>query len=278
MRPPVERIRDYYDRNAESELKRLSARSLEFEVTRRFLDKFLPRKASVLDVGAGPGRYSIHLARQGHSVTLVDISSECVRLAVEEARRSGVRLERTVVGDARDLIGLETSTFDAVLCLGPLYHLQQEDDRNQVIGECLRVLKPSGVVFLGFISKYAPISDLAKNNPAQILEREEILHGFIKTGIQEHQASHAGWTDAYYVDPLEIRSVVAGFPMAELALAGVERMVAQSEDKIYDQTEAVFKAWADFTYETAQEKSIMASSEHILYIGRKEQPIGNERH
>jgi 2-polyprenyl-3-methyl-5-hydroxy-6-metoxy-1,4-benzoquinol methylase len=89
MRSSVERIRDYYDRNAESELKRLPARSLEFEVARRFLDKFLPKRASVLDVGAGPSRHSIHLARQRYSVTVLDISSECVRLAANEGGNNG---------------------------------------------------------------------------------------------------------------------------------------------------------------------------------------------
>lgn len=270
MRSSLDRVRDYYNQNAESELKRLSVRSLEYEVTRRFLDKFLPTQATVLDVGSGPGRYAIPLAKQGHSVTLVDISGECLRLAAEEAHRSGIRFERTIVTDGRDLSGISDAAFDGVLCLGPLYHLHQEEDRKKVISQCLRVLKTGGVVFLGFISKYAPISDLVKTNPAKILERKNILHQFIKTGRQDYKQSHAGWTDAYFIDPLELRGIMATFPLTEVALAGVEGMIAQSEGKVCEQSGPVFEAWVEFTYDTAQEKSMIACSEHILYVGRKQ--------
>lgn len=59
------------------------------------------------------------------------------------------------------------------------------------------------------------------------------------------------------------------FPITELAVAGAEGMVAQSESRICELGESVFTAWADFSYETARERSIVASSEHILHIGRK---------
>lgn len=256
MTSSVDRIREYYEQNAATERDRLATNSLEFRVTCCFLDDFIPPAAAVLDVGAGPGRYSIYLAKQGHAVTLLDLSSECVRLALEEAEQSSIRFERTIVADARDMTGIESGTFDAVLCLGPVYHLHEKSDRERVIEECLRVLKPDGVFFCGFISKYAPVSDLAKSNPEEIVHRVEALREFIETGTR---GPHRGWTYAHYIDPLQVSDVMSAFPLTEVAVAGVEGMIPQSEERIREHGEAILMRWANFMYEISHEKSVMAS-------------------
>ena len=113
----------YYDRGDEYDRLSTSAR-LERLRTEELLERFLPAApARVLDVGGGPGEYAAWLGARGYDVTLVDP----VPLHVEQAVDRGVA---AVVGDARTL-EFETERFDAVLLLGPLYHLPARDDRIQ---------------------------------------------------------------------------------------------------------------------------------------------------
>src|SRR5262249_60347888 len=68
----------------------------------------------VLDVGCGPGRHSLALARRGMDVVGIDLSDDFVALARDAAAAEGlpVRFEGE---DVREL-AVETG-FDAVVCL-----------------------------------------------------------------------------------------------------------------------------------------------------------------
>ena len=65
--------KEYYDSNPEKEWNRLEGFRFEFEITKFYLKKYLKGK-TVLDIGGGPGRYSIYLSQLGYDVTLVDLS------------------------------------------------------------------------------------------------------------------------------------------------------------------------------------------------------------
>jgi len=94
----------FYDEFAPKEWERLERHRTEFAVSLRAISEFLPRPPySVLDVGGGPGRYSIELARQGYSVTLLDISGENLRLARQKANEAQVSLADVIHANAVDL-------------------------------------------------------------------------------------------------------------------------------------------------------------------------------
>ena len=82
-------VASIYDENAEGEWKRLEKapyQSLEFSVTMNRLARHLPGKGRVLDVGGGPGRYTVELCRRGYQVVLLDVSRGCLDLAEEKIR------------------------------------------------------------------------------------------------------------------------------------------------------------------------------------------------
>lgn len=151
-----ERLLDHY--GAFDEAGRLDRRAglLEEARTRELIDRYLPPGASVLDVGGGDGRYAEWLARKGHDVQLVD----AVPRHVEQARaRAGSPLLFTAgLGDARTLTAGD-DTVDAVLLLGPLYHLVERADRIRALREARRVCRPGGVVIAAVISRLAPALD-----------------------------------------------------------------------------------------------------------------------
>src|SRR5580692_3099697 len=144
---------EYYERGAERGRLDAPAGQLEFTRTRQIIARHLPPPpATVADIGGGPGRYSLWLAALGYQVLHRDV----VPLHVEQLRRqaAGNPLIDSAVGDARDP-GLDPGRADAVLLLGPLYHLDRRADRLEALAAAARVVRPGGPVFAAAISRWA---------------------------------------------------------------------------------------------------------------------------
>ena len=95
-------------------------------------------------MGAGTGRYSIALAKEGMEVTALDL----VESNLEVLRQNGHGIDRLTAcqGDAVDLSRFADETFDVTLVLGPLYHLYDAQDVHKAIDEAIRVTKKGGVL------------------------------------------------------------------------------------------------------------------------------------
>jgi SAM-dependent methyltransferase len=128
---------------------------VEFERTIGILAEHLPRPPAVVaDIGGGPGRYSLWLAEHGYTVRHRDLVPKHVEQLRANAADRGLNVE-TAVGDAR-AVDLADGGADAMLLLGPLYHLPARDDRLQALREAARVVRPGGPVFAAAISRWAP--------------------------------------------------------------------------------------------------------------------------
>jgi ubiquinone/menaquinone biosynthesis C-methylase UbiE len=106
----------------------------------------LPARATVLEVGCGPGTLWLeNLARvpEGWDVTLTDLSPGMVEEARSNLQGSGrgFKFRQT---DAMS-IPYPDGSFDAVLSMFMLYHVP---DRGKAIGEMRRVLKPHGKLYV----------------------------------------------------------------------------------------------------------------------------------
>lgn len=136
-------IEKYYNDNVEAEWNRFERHPIEFEITKRILSGNLPQPpARIIDIGGGPGRYSIWLAGQGYDVSLFDLAQANIDYAQKMADRANVRLREHITGNALHLSQyVENDTYDCALLMGPLYHLIEEEDRASVIRQTLACLK-----------------------------------------------------------------------------------------------------------------------------------------
>lgn len=147
---PVDVVRAHFDVLAEGEWDRLvqSPRSrVSFELHRRMLARFVRPGNRVLEIGAGPGRFTIELADLGATVVVSDISPVQLQLnqvKVLEADREHAVEDRLLL-DIRDLSAFNDASFDAVVAYGgPIsYAFEQAEE---ALGECLRVTRPGGDV------------------------------------------------------------------------------------------------------------------------------------
>ncbi|MCM3741243.1 hypothetical protein M3210_13285 [Oceanobacillus luteolus] len=69
----IEIVKKFYDETVDYEWERLERHKVEFELTKRYLNRYIKPGDKVLDLGGGPGRYSLYLAELGCAVTLADL-------------------------------------------------------------------------------------------------------------------------------------------------------------------------------------------------------------
>ena len=110
-------VRDYYNEGVIDEWERLAKPypRLELLSTLRLVDDFFPNSGRVIDIGGGPGRYTIELLQRGYQVTLIDLSEANASFARDKLGELELDPEAVHAADARSLPMLETASFDAAL-------------------------------------------------------------------------------------------------------------------------------------------------------------------
>jgi S-adenosylmethionine-dependent methyltransferase len=265
----MSKVEKFYDENVEQEWGRLDRHLLEYGHTIRLLERFVPPGARVLDVGGGPGRYSFHLAEEGRAVTLCDLSAGNVAFARAHAQSTGINLAGMFQANVLDLDAHTVGQFDVVLCMGPLYHLLEEEQRARAIENCLSVLRPNGVLFVAFISAWAPLIETMRNRPAEIIGIKDRLLGYLDDGRNREGADNPGFTDAYFIRPDAIEPFMARFPLQKLTLTGTEGLAHPTAAGIYEAGERAVAAAIDIAERTGEDPQTWASCDHFLYVGRK---------
>lgn len=259
-----------YDQQTEYEWERLKRHRTEFAVTMRALAEHLPPPpVQVLDCGGGPGRYAIELAHCGYEVALFDLSAENLQLARAKAAEAGVTLTGYEQGTATDLSRFPDDTFDAVLLMGPLYHLLEEKDRRRALAEARRVLKPGGRLFAAFISRYAPLRWAAVHEPTWPLEQAERLETLLVTGVSPLCGEEDIEFIAHHAHPTEVVPLCQDVGFEVITVLGLEGLVSMIEDGVNALSSEAWDTWVDLNCRVAADLSVHGCVEHLLVIARK---------
>jgi SAM-dependent methyltransferase len=238
-----------------------------------------PPPGVVLDVGGAAGAYALWLSARGYAVHLVDP----VPLHVDEARRASAKsahpLAGVAQGDARTLAQPDASA-DAVLLLGPLYHLITREDRVRALAEAGRVLRPGGVLFAAAISRFASLVDNitepveprgqappAFTDPEVLRMVRQDLGG----GPHENTSGEARYfTTAYFHHPDELADEVRAAGLALVEVLPLESVGAF--------TACFPTVWADpggretllsLVRQVEREPSLLGISPHLLAVARR---------
>ena len=178
-----------------------------------------PPPGVVADVGGGPGVYARWLIERGYSVRLFDIVPRHVDAAQGTNGHGRLAAE---LADARS-VPMGDLSADAVLLLGPLYHLVERNDRLKALEEARRILRPGGTLFAAGISRFASAIDgvmqdfLADPVFRQIVERD------LTDGQLRNPTNHPGYfTTAYFHRPQDLLDEVLEAGFGEAQILGVE--------------------------------------------------------
>ena len=269
MREETEAIREHYNSNPQKEWDRLQKfHPYEKYITTQVMDRFVCPGHTILDIGGGPGHYSIHYARKGHAVTLVDLSDENVRFAKKKARQYGVKIT-ALQGNALDLSRFADNSFDTVFLMGPLYHLMNEESRVCAIQEARRVLKPGGYLFSSFILMFGGVIYGLREVPEIILRPEE--QPLFDVAAKDESLSFEAFTFSYMTSVKEAKKLLAAVPgLRTETVFGQEGILAPYRNILSKCPKKVRQAWYDYALRYCEKEEYLTQTEHLMIVSQKE--------
>jgi ubiquinone/menaquinone biosynthesis C-methylase UbiE len=201
----------------------------------------------------------------------VDPVAKLVAHAQSLLGADGRKIASCRVGDARTLDHRDQSA-DAVLLLGPLYHLIDAEDRQQALREAYRVLAPGGLLFAAAISRFASALDgLARDLFADPMF-EQIVKRDIADGIHENRTGKLEmFTTAKFHRPDELAAEVRAAGFSVLSIVGLEGpgwLFADFNERWQDPRRRDDLLRIARALES--EPSIQAVSAHILAVARRD--------
>lgn len=244
----------------QSRLEKSRHGQLEYLTTMHYIHKFVPAGAKVLEVGAGTGRYSVALAKEGYDVTAIEL----VEHNLDILRCNARCIENIAVhqGDATDLSAFANNTFDAVLLLGPMYHLYERAEQDSAINEAIRVAKIGGVILAAFLSIHA-------------IMYADYLCGNFTSGAEfnfdsEYHAKHFKEQGFTGFDIDEFEALFTDKPVQKLAIAGTDSVLPIAEGmNCFKMDDADFAKYADYHLKTCEKRELLGAQSHLLYVCRK---------
>ncbi|MBH5319586.1 class I SAM-dependent methyltransferase [Paenibacillus sp. GSMTC-2017] len=267
----MKNVIDYYSQF--DEWGRLDREPLEFTINLHYMKQYLPKWGSVLDNGAGPGKYAMELAKLGYNVTLSDLTPKLVEIAEQKASELELteRFDGFHVLNATQLDGIGDESYDASLMLGPLYHLQQEAERIAAVRELHRVTKRNGIVFVAVQSRIRmTITSLQYPQYWQPNNNLDVINEFYEEGKFNH-TDKGRFTGAYYFHTDEVKPFMEqnGFETIDLIGSSSISGILSQEQKQHWTEQAGSEKLTNFLIAIARDSSVLGISSHLLYIGRR---------
>lgn len=255
---------DFY--NSYEEDSRLASRhgSVEFLTTMRYIERYLKPGDRVLEIGAGTGRYSHALARQGYAVDAVEL----VEHNIEIFRAHTLPGENVTVvqGNALDLSAFPDDAYDVTLLLGPLYHLYTEADKRQALREAIRVAKHGGVIFAAYV-----ISDGCLVNEG--FRRNNIdAAAYIREGLLDAAtfAARSEPKDLFeLVRKEDVDELMRAFPTKRLHYVASDGCALLLQEEIDRMDEEAFALYLQYHFATCEREDMAGLTSHALDIFRK---------
>ena len=252
--------RFYGQSDEDGRLRRTRHGQLEFLTTMHYIRRFAQPGSRVLEVGAGTGRYSVALAREGMDVTAVELL-ECNLARLRENARGTEHLT-ALQGDGTDLSRFADGSFDVTLVLGPMYHLYEKEEVHRAIDEAIRVTKPGGAILFAFLSVFGIMyANYFRGNWA---------FGQEENFTADHMVRHFKEQLFTGYDVTEFEALFDGKPVEWITTAGTDGQLEPIEEREdFSVTEEDFPAFASWYLAFAEKRELLGGTNHLLYICRK---------
>ena len=194
----VKIIKSYWTKRAlsYSEQNKAELECYKHNVWKHIILSNAPKKdiLKVLDIGCGPGEFSIIMAEDGHDVTGVDITDEMLKQASENAKKYNVELSLKAM-DVHNL-EFEDDTFDLIISRNVTWNLTNP---KKFFKECKRVLKNGGRMIYFDGNWYAFLYDEESRLKKQISDKKfEAKYGY----KSDHSIDEIGLLDLAYNLPM----------------------------------------------------------------------------
>ena len=253
-------LENYYNKFCED--KRLTRRhgQVEFITSMKYIHKYLKNyeNPKILDIGAGTGRYSVQLAKEGFDVTAVELVR--YNLGILKSKKSSVKAFQ---GTALNLSRFQDNTFHVTLLFGPMYHLYTMEDKVQALNEAKRVTRPGGTILVAYcMNEYSILTYGFKEN--------HILESMQKGKVDEtfHVVSEPeDLYDYVRIEDIDQMKEAAGLDRVQLIAAdGHANYMRTVLNAMDDET---FRVFMEYHLSTCERADLLGASAHTLDILQK---------
>lgn len=190
-------------------------------------------------------------------------------IARQNAEKESVKLEGVIHANALDIANRSTqASFDVVLCLGPLYHLLEPEERATVVENVISLAKPGGYIILAYVSVYAHLRDMARQDPARLLKEWDFYQGYIESGKYNRRAGN----ESFHVYPtnLERELGVAAGQARVIRTVSCEGFLGFNNAKaLANLSDSEMDKWVEVVMRSASEPETLNSADHILAVLQK---------
>lgn len=264
-------VSKYYDEAVEYEWNRLNnAYSIvEYRSTLHLIEKYFPKTGAILDIGSGPGRYSIRLLEMGYKVSLLDVSKKELEYAEMLIKEKGLSAEAFYHKSALELQELQGQKYDALLIMGPMYHLHSRADRVKVMRDAYELLNDGGTAIISYINTWGVLRSSVSEFPqsfADIVHFDRYLAGDLKFSPEE------SFTTTFFTTPVLAleEPAAAGFDI--ISYAGAESFLSglnMQMKKLLQEMPDVYENYLQKAAEFCEEPQYRDTTEHLHIIVRK---------
>lgn len=255
---------DFYNNYDEDCRLTLKHGTVEFLTTMRYIEKYLKPGNHVLEIGAGTGRYSHTLARQGYVVDAVEL----IEHNIEIFQKNTLETENISIiqGNALDLSSFPDNQYDVTLLLGPLYHLYNEEDKQQAIREAIRVTKQGGIIFAAYVISDGCLLDEGFNR-GNISVSEYVKNGLLDV---ETFAAKSEPKDLFeLVRKEDIDDLMSIFPVTRLHYVATDGCSLFMREAIESMNDETFQLYLNYHFATCERKDLLGITSHAVDIFRK---------
>lgn len=255
---------DFYNNYDEDKRLALKHGSVEFLTTMRYINKYIRPGHRVLEIGAGTGRYSHALARQGYSVDAVEL----VQHNMDVFREKTLPEENITIrqGNALDLSAFPDDKYDITLLLGPLYHLYSKEDKEQAIREAIRVTKKGGVIFAAYVISDGCLLD-------EGFHRGNIsVADYVREGLLDSEtfAAKSEPKDLFeLVRKEDIDELMSIFPVTRLHYVATDGCALFMREAVDAMDEETFQLYLKYHFATCEREDLAGVTSHAIDIFQK---------
>lgn len=234
---------------------------MEFLYTIKVLESYIDSEKRVVELGCGGGYYLMHYAPKCKEYLGVDLSPTNVQITARGIVERGLLNARAEVGDATNLSEIADESYDVILCLGPMYHLNHED-RKKCIRECKRICEPGGILVFAYINKIGAIAKFGAG-----AGWDEVLTPEVGAAVMNRGTDDKNKDIFFFTMPEEMLADTEEAGLKKIRMTGVDFLVL--EEQIEEFTDEQRRIWFQFADMVAESEYAVALSNHALLICQK---------
>lgn len=236
---------------------------VEYLTTMRYIKACLEGVSdpSILEIGAGTGRYSVTLAKQGLRVTALELIGH--NLEILRSKLDGTEAIRTIQGNALDLSELPDCSFDLTMLLGPMYHLYTREDKLRALSEAVRVTKPGGHILVAYCMNEPTVIQyvFGQNHLREVMKLSMLTPDW-------HCISEP--KDLFeLVRTEDIAALDEQVPVKRIRLVATDGATNYKREFIDAMDDETFGKWIEYHFAICERQDLIGASHHTLDILQK---------